>query len=211
MTVVCPAGHESTTSDYCDQCGAPIARGAPVPGSTEVLAVVEEVDTSPAARREPCPACGARRSGDDRYCEGCGHDFLAAPAAAATWEAVATADRAQFERLAVAGLSFPLDYGERRFALRDATVRIGRSRGRPDEAVPEIDLAGAPEDPGISHLHAVLERQAGGTYAVRDLGSTNGTTLNDGADPVGREFPVPLAAGDRLRLGAWTTITIRPR
>ena len=27
MTVTCPSGHSSATSDYCDQCGAPIARG----------------------------------------------------------------------------------------------------------------------------------------------------------------------------------------
>ena len=75
----------------------------------------------------------------------------------------------------------------------------------------EIDLAGTPDDPGISRLHAVLERQVDGTYAVRDLGSTNGTTVNDDPDPVGTDSPVPLADGDRIRLGAWTTITVRTR
>src|ERR1700680_708869 len=109
MTVVCPSGHASATTDYCDQCGAPIASSAAPPQATAVLPVVEEADTSPAARRAPCPACGAQRSGDDRYCAGCGHDFLAPPPpppsapATAEWEAVASADRAQFERFAVAG------------------------------------------------------------------------------------------------------------
>jgi pSer/pThr/pTyr-binding forkhead associated (FHA) protein len=70
-------------------------------------------------------------------------------------------------------------------------------------------LAGAPADPGISRLHAVLERRADGSYAVRDLGSTNGTAVNDDPSPVGREVAVPLKAGDRIRLGAWTTITLR--
>ena len=78
MSVVCPRGHESQATDYCDQCGALIAGAI-----TAVLPVVEEVDTSPAARREPCPVCGAARSGEDRYCEGCGYDFHGPPPAPA--------------------------------------------------------------------------------------------------------------------------------
>jgi hypothetical protein len=208
MTVTCPQGHASATTDYCDQCGAPIGRAA----STEIPAVPEEADTSastsPAARREPCPACGAPRAGDDRYCESCGYDFLAPPRAPAVWEAVVTTDRRQFERFAQPGLTFPADSIERRFALEGAAVRIGRSRGGTSEAVAEIDLAHTTEDPGVSRLHAVLERQDDGTYALRDLGSTNGTTVNDDPTPVGTDAAVRLAAGDRIRVGAWTTITV---
>ena len=54
MSVLCPSGHESDTADYCDQCGAPIAGAGR--GATQILPTVEELDTSPAARREPCPA-----------------------------------------------------------------------------------------------------------------------------------------------------------
>ena len=208
MTVLCPSGHESATTDYCDQCGAPIAQQQQ---QTAVLAPVEEADTSPARRQEPCPACGAPRSGDDRYCEGCGHDFLAPVATGARWEVVAGAGRAQFERTATAELSFPSDYAERRFELDSATVRIGRSRGNRGEAAPEIDLAGAVEDPGISRMHAVLEQQDDGSYAVRDLGSTNGTTVNDDPKPISTDVALPLEDGDRIGLGAWTTITVRSR
>lgn len=215
MTVACPRGHQSETTDYCDQCGALIAGGAPSGGtggrSTQVLPVVEEADTSPAARREPCPACGARRSGDDRYCESCGYDFLAPPPPTATWEAIVTADRDQFDRLAVAGVSFPADYPERRFALADGEIRIGRSRGHPDEQAPEIDLAAAPADPGVSRLHAMLERCGDGGIVVRDLGSTNGTMVNDELLPIAPQTAIPLADGDRVRVGAWTTITVRKR
>lgn len=207
MTVICPSGHASGTSDYCDQCGAPIAAAAAQPQVTAVLPAVEEADTSTAAAPQPCPRCGAARSGGDRYCEGCGFDFLA-PSSAAKWEAVATADRNQFDRLAVPGLVFPDDYGERRFALEAAQVRIGRSR-RAGEPALEIDLAGVPEDPAISRLHALLERHDDGTWVLRDLGSTNGTTVNDNPDPIGTEAAVVVTAGDRIRLGAWTTITVR--
>ena len=205
MTVRCPSGHESQTTDYCDVCGAPIA------GATAIMPAVEEADTSPAARREPCPACDAPRSGDDRYCEGCGHDFLAPPPAAVSWEAVVTADRAQFDRLAVAGVTFPDDYSERRFSLVEGENRIGRSHGRPDEDCPEIDLAAPPIDPGVSRLHAVVERRGDGACVVRDLGSTNGTALGDEPAPIAPHTDVPLGDGDRIRLGAWTTITLRRR
>jgi pSer/pThr/pTyr-binding forkhead associated (FHA) protein len=127
------------------------------------------------------------------------------------WEAVVDADRSQFERFAMAGLSFPHDHLERRFALQGAKVRIGRRRGDTDEPIPEIDLSGPSEDPGVSHLHAVLVRQEDGTYALRDLGSTNGTTVNDSSDPVGPDLAVRLTDGDRIRVGAWTTITLRQR
>jgi pSer/pThr/pTyr-binding forkhead associated (FHA) protein len=132
-----------------------------------------------------------------------------APPSDARWEAVATADRDQFDRLAVPGLVFPDDYGERRFALDAAQVRIGRSRRRVGEPALEIDLAGVPEDPAISRLHALLERQDDGTWTLRDLGSTNGTTVNDNPHPIGTEAAVVVTAGDRIRLGAWTTITVR--
>jgi hypothetical protein len=179
-----------------------------------VLQTVEEVDTSAAELAEPCPHCAAPRSGDDRYCEQCGHDFSApapAPSAGAIWEAIAAADRGQFDRVAPSGLEFPERYSERRFPLDGTTLRIGRSRGRPGETPLEIDLAGDPQDPGVSHLHAELVRQDDGGYAVRDLGSTNGTTVNDDPRPVSTETAVRLAPGDRIRLGAWTSITLRPR
>ena len=219
MSVVCPRGHESQATDYCDQCGALIAGGSPGGGTgglsaaeiTAVLPVVEEVDTSPAARREPCPACGAARSGEDRYCESCGYDFHGPPPAPAGWEAIVSADRAQFDRLAVDGVPFPADYSERRFALGDGESRIGRSRGHPEERAPEIDLAAAPVDPGVSRLHAMLERRADGGIVVRDLGSTNGTMVNDDPKPIAPHTAIPLADGDRVRVGAWTTITVRRR
>ena len=214
MTVVCPGGHQSATTDYCDQCGLPIGGAvapAPAPVTEHLPVLEEEADTSAAAVHQPCPVCGGQRSGDDRFCEGCGHDFLAPPRKPGAWEAVARADRGQFERLGGTDLSFPGEHVERRFTLQASQVRIGRSRGRAGEPAPEIDLAGTPEDPGISRLHAVLEQQADGNYALRDLGSTNGTTVNDDPNPVGTEAAVPLADGDRIRLGAWTTITLRSR
>ena len=220
MTVVCPAGHESSTSDYCDQCGAPIAP-APLPATpasagqrTDVFPAVAEVDleedTSTSARREPCPACGTPRSGDDRYCEQCGHDLLAAPDVT-RWEAFVSMDRTQFDRHAAEGMVFPDDTSELQFVLDEPQVRIGRRRGGAGSPVPEIDLSVEPVDPGISRMHAVLERQSDGTFCLRDLGSTNGTVVGHDTRRLEADAVVPLADGDTIRIGAWTTITIRAR
>src|SRR5207253_1944263 len=94
---------------------------------------------------------------------------------------------------------------------RDVAVGGARAVRGVRRAAPEIDLAGAHEDPGVSRLHAALERRSDGGYAIRDMGSTNGTTVNDDPAPLARDTAVPLADGDRVRIGAWTTITVRSR
>jgi len=129
----------------------------------------------------------------------------------ATWTAVVGADRAYYERVqAVTGpegsaVTFPPYYAERRFQLVGNQMRIGRrsvSRG----LAPEIDLTGPPADPGISRLHAVLIATPDGNWAVLDPGSANGTLVNGSEIGVGDQ--VPLHDGDRINLGAWTTITV---
>jgi pSer/pThr/pTyr-binding forkhead associated (FHA) protein len=129
----------------------------------------------------------------------------------ATWTAAVGADRGYYEQVqAVTGpegadVTFPSYYAERRFQLLGAQMRIGRrsvSRG----LAPEIDLTGPPADPGISRLHAVLIAGPDGTWAVLDPGSANGTLLNGTEITIGT--PVPLHDGDRINLGAWTSITV---
>jgi len=238
MTSTCPVGHPSESVDYCDQCGRkmPDPAGADprsAESSTTDTGVVagraqtEEAEPEPpdaAAEAEPCPACGSRHTGADRYCEACGYDFatgtpgdpepLASTSrsrnglgARSRWEATVVADRAHYERVGTKDAAFPPHCPERRFLLEGAQVRIGRrsaSRG----VYPEIDLSGAPVDTAISHLQAVLIRQPGGAYEVVDPGSMNGTTLNDDAAPIPVDEPVPINDGDQLHIGAWTTITV---
>jgi hypothetical protein len=129
----------------------------------------------------------------------------------AIWTAVVTADRAYFDdviangHVDAAAIEFPSHYPERCFELKGPEMRIGR-RSLSRRLEPEIDLAGPPTDPGISHLHAVLIPQDDGSWSVLDRGSSNGTSVS------GREIesgqPVPLHDGDRICLGAWTTLTI---
>lgn len=103
--------------------------------------------------------------------------------------------------------SIPPGYRPRKIKLEGPQVRIGRhspARG----GYPEIDLASPPVDPGISHLHAILQAQPDGSWRLVDPGSANGTFLNDNPEPLAINEAVPVDVGDRILLGAWTVIDL---
>ncbi|GII05378.1 FHA domain-containing protein [Planobispora takensis] len=135
-------------------------------------------------------------------------------APAREWEVTIQADRAHYDRMIAQGgpdaerVLFPPYCPRRDVPLTGAEARIGRiSRSR--NLVPEIDLSGPPEDPGVSHLHAVLLPAPGGGWTLIDPGSANGTLVNGRQIAVNE--PVPVGDGDRIHLGAWTLITLRRR
>jgi hypothetical protein len=197
----CAEGHTSAAADYCDVCGVLIA--SPQTQPTQV---------------KPCPACEAPVVG--RFCEACGHDSAlpqpvpAAPTATAPasveWTAVIDADRNFYDRVLANGgpdtVEFPQIFPQRRIVLQTNTTLIGR-RNREQGVEPEIDLGIHPADRGVSTQHAVLRIRDSG-LSVTDLGSTNGTTLNDSEELLANGEESQLRDGDRIHLGAWTTIAI---
>ncbi|MBT2368424.1 FHA domain-containing protein [Streptomyces sp. ISL-10] len=134
--------------------------------------------------------------------------------AQAGWTAVIGPDREYFMAMMqrsgpeATGLNLPAYSPEQRLPLTGTQVTIGRRRHSTGES-PDIDLSVPPEDPGVSHQHAVLVQQPDGSWAVVDQNSTNGTTLNGAEDPIQPYVPIPLNDGDRVHVGAWTTITVR--
>jgi len=234
MTVsTCPDGHASSTDDYCDVCGSPMATVARGPAATpDASAPDSSPDSSASAPAavpsEVCAHCGAARDG--RFCEQCGHDSAlptpqaARPATPAApppgdtgpartgWSAVVRADRDWFEEVRrregpdVAELAFPPFCPERRFALAGERLTIGR-RSRSRGIEPDIDLSGPPLDPGVSALHAMLLAQPDGGWQIVDLDSTNGTTVGGGV--LTPNTPAPVGV-ELIKLGAWTTITLVP-
>lgn len=131
----------------------------------------------------------------------------------ARWAAVIGPDRDYFLAMMqrsgpeATGLNLPAYSPEQRMTLSGNQVTIGRRRHSTGES-PDIDLSVPPEDPGVSHQHAVLVQQPDGSWAVVDQNSTNGTTLNGGEEPIQPYVPIPLNDGDRVHVGAWTTIRI---
>ncbi|MFF4348640.1 FHA domain-containing protein [Streptomyces sp. NPDC001530] len=131
-----------------------------------------------------------------------------------SWSATIGPDREYFMAMMqrsgpeAAGLNLPAYSPEQQRPLTGNQITIGRRRHSTGDT-PDIDLSVPPEDPGVSHQHAVLVQQPNGSWAVVDQNSTNGTTVNGGEEPIQPFVPVPLQDGDRVHVGAWTTITIR--
>jgi hypothetical protein len=209
----CPAGHESATTDFCDECGRPIAPAPPVPSPSAPADEHEHQPSSVTAVQrvsppgEPCPLCNDPRRGDDRYCERDGYDFEEAAPVALGWHLTITTDRARFDALHPDDLEFPADAPVLTWTLDGNSVSVGRAS--PTRGItPDIDLGGEYEDPGVSRQHLRFDRLPDGHYAVVDCGSANGTTVNDSVMRIPADTPVRLEHDDRVHLGAWTTITI---
>jgi hypothetical protein len=236
VPVTCPAGHQSQTADYCDVCGTaidPAAAPAPAPPADPAPPPGAAPASGPVTG-DRCPDCGTARGPDDAFCEVCGLDFATgarpapppppapapaadprppnpgvAPGAPSGWTAVVEIDPEFFatNQPDDASRTFTLPTSPpREIPLTGDEVLIGRAGGGPGG--PAIDLGADPEDPGVSHRHARLVRR-GESWAVVDVGSTNGTRLGGRPDPLVPDTETPLADGDRLLLGVWTRITLR--
>ncbi len=223
-TYTCPNGHASTEADYCDTCGAKIGGTAaftppPLPTTVPPPPLPTTVSAPPSpvpAGAEICPNCGTPRTGNWRFCEDCGYDHttgkvpaLSTPSApvAGVWTATVGPDRTYFDANAIDGVEFPEGVAARTVTLPAPQVRIGR-KSRSKGTDPELDLSAEPLDPGVSHSHALLTLNIDGVWLLSDLGSTNGTYLNDEPKPLTAGQTRPLADGDRVHVGAWTTVTL---
>ncbi|MBW1599790.1 FHA domain-containing protein [Streptomyces sp. JJ38] len=137
-----------------------------------------------------------------------------APAHGTGWMVTVGPDREYFAAMMQrsgpegASLNLPAYSPEQQVPLTGQQISVGRRRQSTGEA-PDIDLSRPPEDPGVSHQHALLVQQPDGGWAVVDQDSTNGTTINGAEEPIQPFVPVPLREGDRVHVGAWTTLTVR--
>lgn len=179
-------------SGSLNQGGVPVVQGGPVSqGPQADPDLLEETVVSSPPKNGGASAAGTGR-----------------------WIAIASADRAYYDSVVAEGEidpnahPFPPYCPERQFELKGDTVRIGRSgkRGNVD-----IDLTGPPTDPGVSHLHAVLQQRRDGGWQVVDLESMNGTVLNDDTAPIPPNQAFAVEAGYRIHVGVWTTLTLIQR
>ena len=67
---ICPSGHHSTATDFCDTCGLPLPIAAATPVPPPAVVPLQ----APAAM--VCPACGTPNVAEALFCEACGHDFI---------------------------------------------------------------------------------------------------------------------------------------
>lgn len=140
-----------------------------------------------------CGFCGGRIAADDIFCAHCGaRQPMAGVGSSATLRpARPTA------KLVVAGTT-ELDAS---FVLQKDNNLIGRTDPH-SNVFPEIDLSRFDPETKVSRRHARIWRE-GDTFLVEDLGSVNGTVINDSIR-LGPRQPRGLDSGDKLRLGETT-------
>lgn len=140
-----------------------------------------------------CGFCGGRIAADDIFCAHCG---AKQPQAGAGSSATLRAARPT-AKLVVAGTT-ELDAS---FLLQKDNNLLGRTDPH-SNVFPEIDLSRFDPETKVSRRHARIWRE-GETFLVEDLGSVNGTVINDSIRLAPRQ-PRVLDSGDKLRLGETT-------
>jgi tRNA A-37 threonylcarbamoyl transferase component Bud32 len=140
-----------------------------------------------------CGFCGGRIAGDDVFCAHCG-----ARQPLAGGEASASLKPARpTVKLVVAGTT-ELDAS---FLLQKDSNLLGRTDPQ-SNIFPEVDLSRFDPETKVSRRHARIWRE-GEAFMVEDLGSVNGTVVNEMIRLAPRQ-PHALDSGDRIRIGETT-------
>lgn len=140
-----------------------------------------------------CGFCGGRIAADDIFCAHCGaRQPMAGVGSSATLRAARPT-----AKLVVAGTT-ELDAS---FVLQKDSNLLGRTDPH-SNVFPEIDLSRFDPETKVSRRHARIWRE-GETFLVEDLGSVNGTVINDSVRLAPRQ-PRVLDSGDKIRLGETT-------
>jgi len=140
-----------------------------------------------------CGFCGGRIAADDVFCAHCGaRQPMAGAGASATLRAARPT-----AKLVVAGTT-ELDAS---FILQKDNNLVGRTDPH-SNIFPEIDLSRFDPETKVSRRHARIWVE-GETFLVEDLGSVNGTVINDSVRLAPRQ-PRVLDSGDKIRLGETT-------
>ncbi|WP_026412097.1 FHA domain-containing protein [Actinomadura oligospora] len=227
----CPDCGTPAADRFCEQCGYDFATGGgrpsphpaggepsnPMPAPNPPMPPNPHPGPPPGPQPGPQPGPPVTRPGPQPGPPAPPHPPVTPPpephGPQTGWVAVIAADRAYYDAVIAmngpdaARIVFPPFAPERRIPLTGERVLIGRrspSRGTD----PQIDLRQPPEDPGVSHTHAVLLARTDGRWSLVDPGSANGTCVNGSTAPIPNNVEVPVGEGDRVHVGAWTTITL---
>lgn len=141
-----------------------------------------------------CGFCGGRIAADDVFCAHCGARQPLAGVGTSSSLMHAVRPTA---KLVVAGTT-ELDAS---FILQKDSNLLGRTDPH-SNIFPEIDLSRFDPETKVSRRHARIWLE-GETFLVEDLGSVNGTVINDSVRLAPRQ-PRVLDSGDKLRVGETT-------
>ncbi|MBX3013594.1 MAG: FHA domain-containing protein [Caldilineaceae bacterium] len=205
MMISCPTckSPNEAGATFCDQCGTALTgSGATVSPSQFVTP-----PAAPVPGGHGCPSCGTPVIAGEAFCDSCGAALpmggaaamipavpvvpAVRPAAVSTPPPAPSAGiTAQF--IATTGQTFAL--------TGKSTYLLGRED--PVSGIyPDVDTASSGgETSGVSRRHAEILQQ-GNQWMIRDLGSTNGTFVNN--QRLGANAQQRINPGDQIRLGTW--------
>lgn len=178
----------------------------------------------------PCPNCGAPVQPDANFCGQCGFNLrrtaVSAPplpevmqyTANAAPRGEVTAHQGHLRKLPpppppppyVFSIAAPTIEAKLIHVQTRTELQIPRGRpvihiGKPNDRIPpDIDVAGFPNSEIVSRIHADL-RIEGDAHYIEDVGSTNGTYINNMPLYPGNRHR--LQSGDRIALGKGDLVT----
>lgn len=220
-TAACPncGATVQTDASFCGQCGfnlkaaSPIAKAADVPAVAPSSKLPDLVDPDPLVIPEPlipepliAPAIAPPSSPNL-------DPASVAPSAASVSE--------ENQPEVAIGLTDPSLLTSPKTQLQQQTARLLHVQtntnielpqtlsvihlGKPNDRIPpDIDISGFPNSEIVSRIHADI-RIEGDTFYIEDVGSSNGTYINNAPLPMGNRHR--LRPGDRIALGKGDKVT----
>ncbi len=226
QSVKCNAcGQMSTEVDFCSNCGTQLTADGPASAPPAVTGMTAgSADAAGAHKAETCPKCSAEREDPSSpFCGTCGYNFvtklggdviaadpaLAAATASTASATVAVSSSTSGQTGPRMDITITVDFSAAtapkvrpslNFPLFDEESLIGRKNSTVKQTV-------TIEDDAVSKRHALIVRDQGGQFFIRDLNSTNGTRVNGTALVAGADQP--LKEGDVITMGEFTVITVQ--
>ncbi|MEQ8190645.1 MAG: FHA domain-containing protein [Candidatus Eremiobacterota bacterium] len=192
-------------SAYCDDCGSklPAAGAAPVAASQPVAPPPVAVTPTPVVGGKlTCQACSFENNLGEAFCSDCGASLSgASPVEPVIPSPVVSGQPSPPVTPVVPGRPVAKlieKKTQREFPLT-ADVMIAGRQSPADNIFPDLDLTEVDTDSYVSRRHLQIIRQ-GEQYLVEDLGSSNGTFLNEGPR-LNPGIQQSLSNGDRIQLG----------
>lgn len=190
MSAVCPNGHDTVSTDYCDVCGSPVAAGAsseaPVPAAPAAAPSGNSLDLPPVGGEsgpKDCPNCGTPSTASSLFCEACGYDYTtgALPAAMPAGAAMPT------------GAPMPAETDPMTPPSVVAAENQSAQEGAPDEGGEFEGLAAAEELDGDGPSVSATGEAGEGEAEHGEPGESGIPAPDESAAPEGDEAETPEA------------------
>jgi FHA domain/Double zinc ribbon len=190
---------------------------------------------TPLATLHCCPNCGAATVPDARFCGQCGFNVqsiasivrvmplavfpsqplipnLSGDDGGAAAMPTLNLNTLSVDRISRAGTAIQLVEAHLHHLQTQTQIELSFSKliihiGKPNDRIPpDIDVSGFPNAEIVSRIHANI-RLEGDAYYLEDVGSSNGTYINNNPLTVGSRHR--LRGGDRISLGKGDKVTFQ--